>query len=165
MINLGRLNKQGKEVILEERPNGCIECTSHCKDDCGYTRIRIDGKHQRLFRYIYEQKYGKIPNGMLIRHTCDNPWCCNIEHLIIGTPLDNVRDMIERGRDAYHSKKPSLYGEKNKQHKLTEKAVIDIFTSQETNKKMAEKYNVSDSAISSIRNRKWWNWLTKYLAR
>lgn len=43
MINLGKLSSNGKEVILEKKLNGCIECISHCKDDCGYTRIEIKG--------------------------------------------------------------------------------------------------------------------------
>lgn len=87
--------------MLEERENGCIECISHCKDNCGYTRVRVNGKHERLFRYIYEQKYGKIPKGMVIRHKCDNPNCCNIKHLEIGTQKDNVRDLIERQPEKY----------------------------------------------------------------
>jgi hypothetical protein len=46
---------------------------------------------------------GEIPEGMVIRHTCDNPGCINIDHLRIGTQADNVRDMYDRGR-ANHAK-------------------------------------------------------------
>ena len=41
-------------------------------------------------------KFGEIPKGMVIRHKCDNPNCCNIEHLEIGTQKDNIEDMIKR---------------------------------------------------------------------
>lgn len=165
MINLGKLSKTGKEVILEEKENGCIECISHCKDNYGYTRIKIDKKHQRLFRYIYEQKYGKIPKGMVIRHTCDNTSCCNIEHLLIGTQKDNVRDMIERGRDKFHEPKHNLRGTKNGSNKLTENQVINIYMSKLTNKELANKYNVSTTLISYIKSGKCWSWLNKNLAR
>lgn len=36
--------------------------------------------------------------GLVVRHTCDNIRCLNPDHLIPGTPADNVRDMDERGR-------------------------------------------------------------------
>lgn len=165
MINLGKLSKQGKEVILEEKENGCIECISHCKDNCGYTRIRIDQKHQRLFRYIYEQRYGKIPDKMQIRHKCDNPSCCNIEHLEIGTAKDNAMDKVLRNRSRKGIPNLNTKGIKNGNHKLTENEVIDIYTSNLSNKKLAFKYNVSAGLISAIKNNKWWSWLTKDVAR
>ena len=159
MINLGKLSPKGKEVLLEEKENGCIECTSHSRDDCGYTRVFINGKHQRLFRYIYEQKYGEIPNGMVIRHKCDNSYCCNINHLEIGTQLDNVRDMINRNR-YYKGEHKTIQGEKNVNHKLTEQQVKEIYLSNLSTYKLAEIYNVSRTNISFIKNKKQWKWLT-----
>lgn len=162
MINLGKLNN-GKEILLEEKENGCIECISHCKDKDGYTRIKYNGKHERLHRIIYMLKYGEIPKKMVIRHKCDNPSCCNINHLEIGTPKDNVRDMIERGRDKYHTKKPNILGEKNKAHKLKEQQVIEIYLSKLSNKELSKIYKVSEANISYIKNKKQWFWLTDKL--
>lgn len=34
----------------------------------------------------------------IIRHTCDNPPCCNPRHLLIGDHADNTYDMCSRGR-------------------------------------------------------------------
>ena len=39
-----------------------------------------------------------IPPGMVVRHTCDNPRCCNPAHLILGTDKDNTDDMLTRNR-------------------------------------------------------------------
>lgn len=163
MINLGKITKFGKEIILEKQDNGCVKCLSHCQDNDGYTRIKYNGKHERLFRVIYMQKYGEIPKGMLIRHKCDNTWCCNLEHLEIGTPKDNVRDMIERGRDNYHKIKPKIYGEKNGSSKLTENQVKEIYLSNLSNKKLAKIYGVSDINVGYIKNKKQWKWLTDTL--
>lgn len=159
MINLGNLSLKGRNVILQERENGCIECISHCKDDFGYTRIFVNGKHQRLFRYLYEQKYGKIPKGMVIRHKCDNSYCCNINHLEIGTVLDNINDMKERNR-FYNGQNVKIRGTKNKSNKLNEQQVVEIFTSNLSNRKLAKKYNVSSTNIRNIKKKKQWKWLT-----
>lgn len=163
MISLGKLNANSKEILLKEMPNGCIECVSHTKDTCGYTRIRYNGKHERLFRVVFQMKYGKIPKGMLIRHKCDNPSCCNIDHLEIGTPKENVSDMIERGRSKIHSPKPKLQGIKNFSNKLTEEQVKDVYLSKLSSYKLAKEYGVSKTTILLIKHKKMWSWLTNEL--
>lgn len=102
---------------------------------------------------------------MQIRHKCDNPSCCNIEHLEIGTAKDNARDKVKRNRSRKGIPNLSARGTNNKSHKLTEKQVIDIYISYLSHKKLADKYNVSRTLISAIKNNKWWSWLTKDLAR
>ena len=37
----------------------------------------------------------------VVAHSCDNPPCCNPEHLFVGTVKDNVIDMMNKGRDRY----------------------------------------------------------------
>ena len=34
----------------------------------------------------------------IIMHVCDNPLCCNPEHLEMGSQAENVRDMIRKNR-------------------------------------------------------------------
>jgi hypothetical protein len=36
-----------------------------------------------------------------IRHTCDNPPCCNPAHMLIGTHNDNMQDKVSRGRSKW----------------------------------------------------------------
>lgn len=42
--------------------------------------------------------HGDIPDGMVVRHKCDNPSCTNPDHLELGTRRQNVMDKIKRGR-------------------------------------------------------------------
>ena len=43
-------------------------------------------------------------------HRCDNPPCCNVRHLFIGTRHDNVQDMILKGRSAQSKRTRCPYG-------------------------------------------------------
>lgn len=64
----------------------------------GHGSFRYDGRTRVLHRLVYEWTFGEIPAGQVVRHTCDNPRCINPAHLVAGTQLDNVRDMVSRGR-------------------------------------------------------------------
>lgn len=163
MIVLDRFAKNSKDIVLVEKENGCLECISHSKDDCGYTRIRYNGKHDRLFRVLYQLKFGNIPKGMLIRHKCDNPSCCNVDHLEIGTVKDNVRDMIERGRAPNLKGNPKLRGTNNAFNKLSEEDVKNIYSSDKGYKTLGKQYNVSSTTIMLIKKKLMWKWLTDTL--
>lgn len=61
--------------------------------------------------------------GKQVRHTCDNPPCCNPSHLLSGTNKDNVQDMLRRGRV---NRSPRIHGEAHYRCKLTLEQVTDI---------------------------------------
>lgn len=46
----------------------------------------------------------RIPWRGVIRHSCDNPTCCNPKHLLLGTQADNMRDCAAKGRHPNGSK-------------------------------------------------------------
>jgi hypothetical protein len=50
-------------------------------------------------RYAMFVRVGNL-DAEVARHRCDNPPCCNPEHLEPGTQLQNVVDRNERGRTA-----------------------------------------------------------------
>jgi hypothetical protein len=49
-------------------------------------------------RIVWAHHNGPIPDGLVIRHACDNPPCVNPGHLLVGTVRDNIHDMLGRGR-------------------------------------------------------------------
>lgn len=162
-MKIKRLGKNGKDIILEKLDNGCIICTSHCRDEYGYTKILYKGRQERLHRVIYEMKYGEIPKGMVIRHKCDNPSCCNVEHLEIGTHQDNSNDMVKRGRSVKGREYPMTRGVLNVRNKLTEEQVKEIYLSSYGYKKLAKKYSVCPANIRGIKKKRQWKWLTDTL--
>jgi hypothetical protein len=70
----------------------------------GYGQRRIGGKLLYLHRLAYEWAAGAIPAGMLVCHRCDNPPCCNPDHLFLGSRADNARDMCRKGRNVAQQK-------------------------------------------------------------
>lgn len=71
------------------------------KNSKGYGRLSALGvKGRKAHRLAYELFVGEVKDGMVIMHTCDTPACVNPRHLVQGTPKDNTRDMISKGRAA-----------------------------------------------------------------
>jgi hypothetical protein len=73
---------------------------THKVDKDGYGTIYADGRPRGAHRIVYLLSVGPIPDGLLVRHSCDNPPCCNTAHLIVGTQTDNVADRVSRNRTA-----------------------------------------------------------------
>jgi hypothetical protein len=73
-------------------------------DDCWeWKRSRFpDGygqvNHTVAHRIAWEMTNGPIPEGLWVLHKCDNPPCCNPNHLFLGTVKDNVHDAMRKGR-------------------------------------------------------------------
>jgi len=66
----------------------CWEWTA-CKNSDGYGKFQINRKLEYSHRLSYENKYGKIPQGLVINHLCRNRSCCNPEHLEQVTVKEN----------------------------------------------------------------------------
>lgn len=144
-----------KFLDFEVNENRCFICTSHKPTSNGYCFMVVDGKRTYIHRFVYEECFGEIPEGLHIRHKCDTPICINPEHLEVGTHQDNMRDMVERKR---HN-----YGEKSPVAKLTEADVLEIkemLFKGITQKEIAKKYDVHPSTISMINTGKNWRHLT-----
>ena len=129
---------------------GCWEIDGYADKD-GYGQV----SNRRAHRLAYELFVGKIPVGMVVCHKCDNPRCCNPDHLFIGTQKENIADMIFKGRRALR------FGVKNTQNKLNEEQVIEIFKSNQTQRQIAEKFKIDQSTVSNIKTGKIWGWLKK----
>lgn len=65
----------------------------------GYGLLCWEGKQDRAHRVAYKVSIGPVPPGMDVCHTCDNPTCCNPEHLWLGTRAQNAIDSVLKGRN------------------------------------------------------------------
>lgn len=82
---------------------GCLEYQGKARSSKGghvRVAIRSNGKLKlkQAHRVVWEHANGPIPEGLVVRHKCDNPICLEVRHLLLGTIADNNRDRDERGR-------------------------------------------------------------------
>lgn len=80
-----------------DKSSGCWVWTGAIDQD-GYGRVRIGRRNRKAHRVAYQLANGPFPAHLIIRHTCDNPPCCNPDHLLTGTHQDNMNDRRERGQ-------------------------------------------------------------------
>lgn len=84
-----------------EGPNDCWLWMG-AKGRTGYGQFpgtdMYKGSPMPAHRVMYGVAFGRVPRGLSVMHTCDNPPCCNPFHLKLGTHTDNMRDMQRKGR-------------------------------------------------------------------
>lgn len=81
---------------------------------------------------------GKIPKGKIVCHKCDNPSCCNPNHLYAGTWKSNVHDCLKRGRYRNGVNPKVDYNE------------ILKYKGKKTCFQVSKKYNISFSRVCQI---------------
>ena len=138
--------------------DGCWEWVGGTSS-AGYGLIKVNGKTRythRLMHMIHNQfPTQEKPN---VCHTCDNPQCCNPDHLWSGDDADNIQDASQKGRLA--TELPELQGEKHHQSKLTESDVVEIrerYAAETISQsELADEYGVTQGQVGGIvRGEKW----------
>lgn len=149
----------------------------------GYGALKVNGKCQRAHRFSYELHYGSIPPGLVVMHKCDKPPCVRPDHLMLGTPKDNVHDAMHKGRLAtgqanggylsadkiseglkrYLSAHPEArQGERHPRTKLKESQVLLIRQMASEGKRtcdIARAFNTPWTTVDGIIKRKTWSHL------
>ena len=105
----------------------------------GYGRASWHGQTRGSHRIAFMLTYNRWP-ALNVCHSCDNPSCCNPEHMFEGSQADNTIDMARKERGT---------------QKLTAVQIAEIrSTTDKKQKELATMYGVSRSLISLIRNYK-----------
>jgi hypothetical protein len=131
---------------------GCTLWTAS-KNIRGYGYFHVSGSFRkkdtvrdyshRVSWMLYNNR--DIPDGMIVCHSCDNPPCCNGEHLFLGTNKDNTQDMLSKGR---------WKGGQRGKLRAEDHPVIKELALSRKKRDIATLYGVSEALISMIVNGK-----------
>lgn len=149
--------KKGSQVLIAERFMAKVRRTDSCwiwsaaKYWSGYGAFRYFNRIIPAHRASYQIHTGKIPDGFVVMHRCDNKSCVNPAHLKIGTQMENIRDKMTKGRQ--------LRGEKHGRALLEEKDVRQIHSLRRKNmtmEKIGSIFGIGSSHVSQILSRRMW---------
>lgn len=135
-----------KPITFEIDENGCHICTSHAENTHGYPKLSVNNRSHNMHRVLYEEAFGPLPDGMVVRHRCDVRMCINLDHLIPGTCAENNADQAERGR--FNPRR----GENAGGAKLSPELVKEIMQARGSQYAIAERYGINQSQVSRIKS-------------
>lgn len=142
-----------RATVAELVANPTNECVPHpFKKGAGpetshYGDVVLDGRKMGMHRAALII-VGRTPAGRggHTRHLCGNDRCVNPSHIVAGTGKENAADRERHGRTARGAKIP--------QFKLSDDAVREIRSSPESNKVIAERFDIHPTTVGQIRNGK-----------
>jgi hypothetical protein len=152
MFTAKDISRYERYLPKEQHPNQCWNWTgSLATGGYGYfgavnliTKKRVQiGAH----RFTALIKYQIIPDSIFAMHTCDNPSCCNPNHIELGDCKQNTKDAIARGLLV------TAKGEKHGRSKLSEKQAKQIIAMLHTTtiKDISQQFSMSERAIQDIK--------------
>lgn len=136
-----------------------------------YGSLTAGGVMASAHRLSYVLFVGPIPEGLLVRHSCDFRACVNPAHLSTGTKKDNIHDAMRRDRlsvgdDHYTRQHPERVARGERQHlaRLTVEIVKDIRVRYAaggvTLLSLGSQFGVTEQAIHCVVHRKTWKHVT-----
>lgn len=124
-----------------------LEWNGYGRFQCGHR------KRGAAHRFIYQVTNGPIPEGLVVRHKCDNRKCVNPGHLEVGTFQDNINDRVVRGRNGDNS------GMAIGGNKLSVNDVRAIRANPDglLQRELGERYGITQNMVSKIQLRRSWS--------
>jgi len=129
----------------------CCWLWNACKNNLGYGKFCLTGikpyrmvNSHRFMLFLVDPDF-KLDSELDALHRCDNPGCCNPNHIWPGTDQDNSIDRNNKNRQ-FHTN-----GSNHGRAKLTDDQVWAIFYDIRVQEVIAVEYSITNAAVSNIK--------------
>jgi hypothetical protein len=144
-----------KKFVWKRLSNQCWIWTGGRSKE-GYGRVTIRNDQYGTVSYMahrvmYVIEYGSFDWNLHVNHDCDNPPCCNPNHLWLGTQQDGINDCINKGRKAIGENNPAAKITREIANKIRFKASLGI-----SQRDLAREFGLHQTTIGDIINYKLW---------
>lgn len=121
------------------------------KGGYGHLKVELPGTRCRrahpAHRLSWIAHRGPIPAGLWVLHKCDVRSCINPAHLFLGTHVDNMADMVAKGRHRCGDYR----GEKHGSTTLSKQQVLKIRADRRTYRVIGKDYGISPATVCRIK--------------
>lgn len=136
------------------KPNECWIWQAGCLK--GYGRFGLCSSTYRANRIVAFLTYGPPPKGLIARHTCDNPSCCNPFHILWDTQKANIQDLVKKQRHWLQKNPERMNGTAHPRAVLTDEIVRQIRRLAGTPAKaVAIKLGIHLHNVDDVRRGRW----------
>ena len=127
-----------------QRPNDCWLWQAATFGENGYGAFGpTPGQAIGAHRVAWEIVNGPIINGLYVLHKCDVKLCVNPKHLFLGTPIENSKDMVLKGRQHKGVDRPDA--------KLNAELVLKIRADNRPQRVIAKELSISQTLVCYVK--------------
>jgi hypothetical protein len=117
----------------------------------GYYRVELSGKLYFIHRLVASAFINNKENKPQVNHIDGNKINNMVNNLEWCTNIENQRHAKE------NNLKKCLFGTDVYNHKINNKIALEIYNSNDSQRKIAQKYNVSQRLVLNIKKRRAWS--------
>lgn len=154
MFNSTTIERFWQRVSISDSSSCWLWTKANGEVETGKGVFYFQSTWKRPSQVAYILAHGPIPEGKYVCHSCDNPPCCNPDHLWAGTHQENMDDMTRKGRDRHNC------GEDLSHSKLCEQDVLKIrqlyATGRYSHLSLSQIFQVCEASIRNVIILKTW---------